>query len=141
MRKPLTSWQVMSSILKPNIKPTVEEIKTINSFFFCRYLGSNKHSVPIAGALNRIYNIPIEAQFIFAQDYSDLVDLPRFVKFINYQKEKVSPDMEKILSNIEKKYKISREHAQTYFDLMLLTDEGKQQLSIIMEMYDVGLQK
>ena len=141
MRKPLSSWQVMSSILKPNIHPTPEEIKTINSFFFCRYLGSNKHSVPIAGVLNRIYNIPIEAQFKFAQDYSDLVGLPRLVKFINYQKEKTSPDIEKLLTNLERKYNITREHPMQYFEMMRQTQDGQEQLGEIMEMYDTGIQK
>ena len=71
MRKPLSSWQVMMSIFKPNVTPTPEEIKELNSFFFCRLLGNNKHSVPISAVLNKNHHIPTDVQFKFAQDYSD----------------------------------------------------------------------
>ncbi len=137
----MNSYQAMTSILKPNIKPSDEEIKSINSFFFARWMSNNKHTVPIASVINTFYNIPIKSQFKFAQDYSDLVGLPGKVKFIGFDKEKISDEMEKLLSNIERKYKVSRTSAQEYFDLMLLTDEGKLELDKLFTLYDTGLQK
>jgi hypothetical protein len=137
----LSEWQTMMSIFKPQVEPTSEEIDKINSFFFCRLLGNNKHSVPIAFAINANYNIPVKTQFRFAQDYSDNMQLPRLVKFINFQKDKISPDIEKILTNLERKYKITREQSQQYFDLMRATPEGQEQLGAIMEMYTEGIRK
>ena len=137
-KKMMSSWQVMSSILKPNLKPTKEEICTLNSFFFCRYLSSNRHSVPIADHINRYYNIPVEAQYRFAKDYSDLVNLPRLVKFINVQNKKLDKNYEKILENIERKYKVSRTKSEEYFNMMVATEEGQEKLDEIMEMYQEG---
>ena len=136
----LNSWQIMSSIFKPNIKPTEDEIKSINSFFFCRYLGANKHCLPIAAVINRNYNIPIETQYQFAKDYSDLVGLSRLVKFISYQKEKTPPELEQLLSNLERKYNITRGHAFQYFEIMRQTKEGQNKLNEIMDMYNEGIQ-
>ena len=137
-KKPMSSWQVMSSILKPNLKPTKEEICTLNSFFFCRYLASNRHSVPIADNINRNYNIPISTQYIFAKDYSDLVNLPSLVKFINVQNKKLDKNYEKILENIERLYTISRAKSEEYFNLMVATEEGQSKLDEIMEIYQEG---
>ncbi len=137
----LNPYQAMTSILKPKTIPTKEEIESINSFFFCRWLSNNPHTTPIAVVLNRYYNMPVASQFKFSQDYSDLVGLPGKVKFIGFDKEKIAPEMEKLLSNIERKYKTSRTTAEDYFKIMVLTDEGKEELDKLMTMYDTGIQK
>jgi len=134
-RKQLSSWDVMSSILKPQVTPNKEEIQSLNSFFFCRYLSSNKHSVPIAAVINRYYHIPKEVQFQFAQDYSDLVGLPRLVKFINYRAPKISKEQEAIYTNLSKRYKISRTKAEEYFNLLVQTQEGQETLTETMLMF------
>ena len=132
----LTPYQVQASILNPKIKPTKEQQQTINSFFFTRWLSANRFTVPIAGVINRFYNIPVEIQFRFAQDYSDLVGLPGKVKFIGIPKEKKHEDYQKLLNNIMKYYKINENHAEEYFKL--LPDHERDRM---FKMYDVGLQK
>jgi len=139
-RKKLSSWDVMSSILKPKVNPNKEEIQSLNSFFFCRYLISNKHSVPIAAVINRYHHIPLDVQFRFAQDYSDLVNLPSYVKFINYRPQKTPKEMEVILKNLERRYKVSRQTAEMYFETAVKTPEGQKMLSETMEMYIEGIQ-
>jgi len=133
MRKELSGWQVMSSVFKPNIKPSPEEIEKINSFFFCRYLGSNKHSVPIAANINKNYNLPIAIQYRFAKDYSDLVNLPLKVKFIQFKNQKKDALVEEVLTLLETSYKISRSQAEDYFQMLLKTAEGQKQLDEMME--------
>jgi len=134
--KPLTTWQVMSSIFKPQIKPTPEEIEKINSFFFCRYLSKNPHTLPISNILNCNYNMPIKIQYKFAKDYSDLVGMANKVKFISYSKDKTSPMMEKLLTNVKRKYKVSDEIAADYISLM-----PPEECQKIYELYEEGIQK
>ena len=141
MRKELSGWQVMSSVFKPNIKPNAEEIEKINSFFFVRYMGANKHSVPIAANINKNYNLPVSIQYRFAKDYSDLVNLPLKVKFIQFKNQKKDPLMEEVLSLLETSYKISRSQAEDYFQILLKTPEGQKKLDEMMEKHQakVGL--
>jgi len=141
MKKQMSPWSVMSSIFKPNIKPTPEEIKSINSFFFCRYLASNKHSVPIASVINKYHKIPIDVQYLFAKDYSNLVQLHRSVKFINYRAQKTPKELEEIYTNLEKRYKISRQTAEEYFKTLVKTPEGQECLNETMNMYKEGIQR
>jgi len=135
MRKELTSWQVMSSVFKPEIKPNKEEIAKINSFFLCSYLSNNRHSMPIASAINWRYNIPVPVQYRFAKDYSDLVGMASKIKFISFSKKKTSPEMEKLLGNISKRYNVNATQAMEYFNLM--TNDQRTEL---FTMYDHGSQ-
>ena len=135
MRKELTSWQVMSSVFKPEIKPNKEEIAKINSFFLCSYLSNNRHTMPIASAINLWYNMPVPVQYRFAKDYSDLVGMAKKIKFISFSKKKTSPEMEKLLSNISKRYNVNNTQAMEYFNLMT-----NDQRTEIFTMYDHGSQ-
>ena len=136
MRKPLTSWQVMSSIFKPELKPNKEEISQLNSFFFCSYLSNNQNSIKIAALLNLWYKIPEPVQYRFAKDYADAKLLSKKIKFISFNKQKTPPEMEKILGNISKKYKVNSAAAMEYFELM-----DNDQRNEVYEMYDHGIQK
>ena len=133
MREDSTPYQIMSSILKPQQKPTKEQTKKINTFFFCRWLSNNKLTTPIAHILNTYYNIPTEVQFRFAQDYSDLENLPGKIKFIGNSKEKHPKEMEKLLNNIKRRYKVNDQQALEYFNLM--NNEERDRLYC---MYDEG---
>ena len=130
-KKGLTSWQVMSSVFKPEIKPTEEEIASLNSFFFCSYLSNNPHSMPIASAINWRYNIPVPVQYRFAKDYSDMVGMAKKIRFISFSKQKTSPEMAKLIDNISKKYQVNNETAMEYFNLM--TDDQRTELYTLYE--------
>ena len=136
MRKPLSSWAVMSSVFKLNVHPNEEEIKGINSFFFARYLAANQHTLPIAVLLNKWYNIPVPVQYRFAKDYSDQVGMANKVKFISFSKDKLSPDMIKLLDNTKRRYKINHDNAMEY--LKLMTPSQREEM---FELYDEGIQK
>ena len=130
------NYQVMTSILKPNQVPSPEQIAKINSFFFCRWLSNNRFTVPIACTLNKYYNMPINMQFRFAQDYSDLTGMAEQVKFIGFVKDQIPKDLEKLLHNIKRFYKISDTTAMDYFKVMDNPTRDK-----FMEMYNEGLLK
>jgi len=134
-RKPLSSWAVMSSVFK-NVKPTESEIANINSFFFARYLSNNIHTLPIAVLLNKWYNLPVPMQYRFAKDYSDLVGMAHKVKFISTPRDKKSPDLEQLINNTKRKYKVSHDIAIDY--LKLMTSPQRKE---IFELYDEGIQK
>ena len=131
-----TPYAVMTSILKKNENPTKEQAQTLNTFFFVRWLSNNRFTTPIAHVLNTYYNIPPEVQLRFADDYAELTGLRNKVKFIGFNKEKVSPEMKKILENISRKYKVSETTAQEYFDLMDNAERDR-----LYTMYDEGIQK
>ena len=134
--KGLTSWQVMSSLFKPEIKPNTEEIAGINSFFLCSYLSNNKHSMPIASALNLWYNIPVPVQYRFAKDYSDMVGMAKKIKIISFSKKKLPEEMVKIIDNISKIYNINNQTAMEYFNLMSDDERNK-----MYNFYEHGIQK
>ena len=127
----LSTWQVMSSVFKPEINPSPADIDKINSFFFCRYLSNNKFTLPIANTLNIHYNLPVDQQYRFARVYSELTGMPGKVKFISFSKDKTHPMMEKVLSNIERRWNVNRTQALQYFEVM--TDEQKDEM---FEYYD-----
>jgi len=133
MKKPLSGYQSMTSILKPNVKPNSEEIQSINSYFFCSWLSNNRNTIPISAVLNRYYNAPISAQFKFANDYSELSGMANRVKFIGFDTKKDHPDLEKLLGNISRFYNTSKERSMEYFQMM---DEPTAQK--FFTMYDTG---
>ena len=130
------NYQVMTSILKPSQVPSPEQIGKIGSFFFCRWLSNNRHTTPIAATINRYYNAPIEMQFLFAQDYSDLTGMAQRVKFIGFVKDTLPKDLEKLLDNIKRYHKVSDTTAMDYFKVMDNDTRDK-----FMEMYDEGILK
>jgi hypothetical protein len=130
----MTPYQTQASILKP-FMPKKEEIEKINTFFFCRWLSNNRFTVPIAGILNKYYNIPIYVQYIFANDYVELVQMRNKVKFIGIQKEYRSVN-EDILKNIKRYYKINDEEAQEYCKLM-----NEKEKNRFLNMYNEGMIK
>ena len=134
MKKPMNSFQAMTSLLKTT-EPTLDEKKSINSFFMCRWLGNNINTLPIANMLNIYYGIPIEVQYRFAKDIIKTREISKKVKFINFSKDKMDQKLQKLLDNISRKYNVSAQEAQEYFKLMNndernrlyhLYDEGKK---------------
>jgi hypothetical protein len=106
-----SSFQIMTSVLKP-YNPTLEEKKTINGFFFCRFLSNNALSIHLANAFNRYYKeIPINIQYDIAK-----MLFSKKIKFIQFPKKESEDN--KIIENISRYYKISIETATGYFQLM-----------------------
>lgn len=135
MAKAKTPYNIMTSILKET-NPTKEELQNINTFFFARWLSNNRYTMPISSVLNTYYNIPPEVQYRFANDYVELTNMRKKVKFIGLQKEKVHPDMQKLLDNIKRRYKVNEVQAVEYFNLMDENERNK-----MYSLYDTGLQK
>jgi len=113
MSKPLTSYQVMTSVLKPKIKPSEEEIKRINQFFFCRFLSSDKRSVQIASFFNVYYKeLPIVIQYNIAKQA-----ISGRISWINFSgKEKAITD--KVTLNLSRFYNLSINDAIEYEKLL-----------------------
>lgn len=131
-----TPYQIMTSILKKHKNPTKEQAKKINSFFFCRWLSNNRHTTPISCILNRYYDIPNDVQLMFANDYIELTGLRNKVSFIGVNKEKMHPDLQKLLNNIKRYYKINDQQAEEYFKLMDNNERNR-----LFNMYNEGIQK
>ncbi len=136
MTKPKTKspYIIMTSILK-EANPSKEELQNINTFFFTRWLSNNRYTMPIAFELNLHYNIPPEVQYLFANDYVELTNMRKKVKFIGQQKEKMHPDLQKLLDNISRRYNINENSAYDYLKLM---DEDERIKTY--NMYEEGVQ-
>ncbi len=130
-----TPWKVQASILN-NKRPSLEQAKTWNSFFATRWLSYNRFSTPIAGVLNRYYNIPPEVQYIFANDYVVLTGMKNKVSFISTPKDKRHPDYQKVLDNIQRRYKVNEVQSIEYFNLM---DDNER--TRMYGLYSVGVMK
>ncbi len=128
----LTPFKVMTSLLNNDI-PTEAEKETMNSFFLCRWLSNNKHTLQMANIINIYYNVPIKIQYKFCEDYIFLTSMKNKVKFISFSKETQNKDYQKLLENIQKKYNVNEIQAQEYFGLMDNNTRDK-----IYNMYDVG---
>ena len=133
MRTPLTPFKVMTSLLN-NTTPTSDEIGTMNSFFACRWLSNNKHTLPMANTINRHYNIPVNVQYKFYEDYIYLTNMKNDVKFISFSKDKQDKNFIKLMENIQRKYNIGVDQAQIYYNLM--TNEQKNE---IYNLYNEGI--
>ena len=129
-----TPWKIQASILNNKV-PSLEQAKKINTFFFTRWLSFNRFSTPIAGILNRYYNIPPETQYIFANDYVELTNMKNKVKFISTPKDKRHPDYQKVLDNIQRRYKVNEVQSIEYFNLM---DDPER--TRLYSLYDTGKQ-
>jgi hypothetical protein len=130
-----TPWKIQSSILNLEL-PSKAQAASINGWFFSRWLSGNRHTIPIAAILNRYYNMPPEICYVFANDYAELTDMRNKVSFIAVTKEKRDSTYQKLLDNIQRRYKISEEQSEEYF-LLMSDDERDRMFSL----YDCGLQK
>ncbi len=130
-----TAWKVQSSVLQDQM-PSYEQAGGMNSFFFARWLSNNPVSLPIAAVINRDYQVPEAVQYLFANDYIELTNMRKKVKFISFGKDKKHPDYQKILDNISRYYNISEPQAVEYFNLM-----DDNQRDRLMAMYLEGLMK
>jgi len=102
----------MTSILN-SYNPTLEEKKTINSFFLCRWLSNSPKAIYISNIINRFYKeIPVPIQYDFAKDTLSKDG----VKYIKYSKKDKEP--EKAILNICKYYNVSIITANSYYELM-----------------------
>jgi len=131
-RAKLSPFKVMTSLLNET-KPTPEEIETLNSFFLCRWFSNNPHTVAMGNMINLYYNMPLNIQYKFCEDYIELTNMKNKVKFINASKDKQNKDFEKLMENIQKKYKVNEITALEYFELMDNDERNK-----IYNMYDHG---
>ena len=80
------------------------------SFMFCRWLSGNKNLIPYANLINYYYReIPDEAQYELIQS---IKNKPKFIKYIKYKLQ------EDNLDDIMKKYKINKQIAQEYYNIL-----------------------
>ena len=107
----MTSYQVMTSVLKNNVNPTPEDIEKLNQFFFVRWLSSDARSLGIANFLNRFYKeIPTKNQYYLTKQV-----LSGRIKWINAPKKVL--DNGKVIDNICRFYKINEEAAIEYYNM------------------------
>ena len=112
--KELTSYQVMTSILNPNVNPTEHEINKINEFFLGRYLSSDLRSINISNFHNRYYKVlPISVFYKISKSI-----LSGKVSWINMPKKSATED--KAIINIARFYRITLEDAIEYANLMTI---------------------
>ena len=108
---PKSSYQVMTSVLS-NYQPTLEEKRSVSSFFLCRYLSNNPMAIHIGNAFNRYHNlIPVETQYDIAKSL-----LKGKIKFIQFPKKPKNEDI--TIKNICRFYKVNIDTAHTYFNFM-----------------------
>lgn len=120
-----TAYNVMKSAVDRKIKPTLEEIKKINSFFLVRYISNDPASIYIANALNCNFKIPIESQYKFI--LNSTLDK---VAFINYpKKERLVKD--KDMRIITKHFSINESVAKDYIKIL-----GPEKVDEILNKYD-----
>jgi hypothetical protein len=101
----------MISILN-DYKPTKEEKKKINPFFFIRWLSNSSLGIHIAAVFNRYYKeIPIEVQYDLSKQL-----LKGKIKYIQVPKK--PEDESEVIQNISRFYKVSLNIAKEYFDIM-----------------------
>ncbi len=79
--------------------------------------------------------MPVTAQFQFADDYASLTKMANKVKFIGFDKKVNNPEMEKLLGNIQRYYKLNEQQAMEYFEMMDDTQRDR-----FYNMYEEGLQ-
>jgi hypothetical protein len=130
-----TSYKIQQSILNDQ-EPSEAQVQTINSFFYARWLSGNKNTVFVSAIINRYYNIPIRAQYIFARDHIILSGLKNKIRFIGYPGDpKLDKDYQKCLSNIQRFYKVNPTISVEYFGLMDNTQRDR-----FYNMYDGGVE-
>jgi len=106
-----STYQIMTSILN-NYNPTNDEKLSINSFFMVRWLSNNNKAIHIGNVFNRFYKeMPLSVQYNVAKQL-----LKGKIKFIQFPKKEKNIDV--IIINISKFYKINLEKAHDYYDLM-----------------------
>lgn len=130
----MTPFKVMTSLLN-NSQPTEKEILTLNSFFMCRWLSNDPNTLPMGNIVNMNYNMPLTIQYKFCEDYIAIKNLKEKVSFIKSTKDKQNKDFQKLMDNIQKKYKINEIIAQDYYNLMDNDEKNK-----IYNMYNEGRQ-
>ena len=120
-----TPYSVMKSAVNKTFIPSIEEIKSINSFFLVRYVSNDPSTIYIANILNcNAKVIPIEAQYKFIRNST-----MEKVAFVNYpKKEKLISD--KDLKLIMQYYKCNESVAKDYVRVL-----GVQRTQEIVDKY------
>lgn len=82
----------------------------LNSFMFCRYLGSNPQTLQMANTINILYKtIPEKSQYDFIRY---IPKKPKFIRFIGASKEQDD------LKSIMEKYKVNSDAAKEYKQIL-----------------------
>ena len=130
-------FKTMTALLQ-NKYPSQEKIKKIPSFIMLRWLSNNPYTVIPANMMNINYNIPIENQFRFLDDYFTLTKIKQKVRFIKYNK-KEDKQLE-IIENIKKYYNVNNETATNYYSILTKskTPESLKEIQRFQDMYKEG---
>ena len=108
-----TPYSIMKSAVDKSFEPSIEEMKSVNSFFLTRYISNDPSTIYIANILNcNARNIPVDAQYKFIRNST-----MEKVAFINYpKKDKLITD--KDLKLIIEYYKCSEIVAKEYVKIL-----------------------
>lgn len=124
-------FQTLTGVLDPKKNPSVEEIKKIPSFIFCRWLSGHRATIGAANMFNLYNDIPIENQYKMIK-----VAFGGKIKYIPYPKN-VTINSVKSTEFISTHFNISYEKAQEYLEFL-----SKEELKYIVQMYtDLELKK
>jgi len=97
-----------------------EESKELNSFLMLRYFSGNINTSIPANLMN-MYQVPVVNQYKFLNSYFNLAKIkPKFIKFY-----KINEPTEEVIENIARYYKINKEIAKEYYQLMPEPDRNR----------------
>lgn len=105
-----TSFAIMASSIKKDFIPTRDELKTINSFMFCRWLSNSPVGIEIANYLNNAIDIPIEVQYHFVRSTM------HNVRYIAYPKK--TDENNKDIEVLATHYKCNYLQAKQYYKIL-----------------------
>ena len=108
-------FKTMGKLLQ-NAYPEKEDINKIQSFVLVKWLSNNRYTVIPANQININYDMPIQNQYRFLDDYFKLTGIKNKIRFIRYNKNTSTEN--KIINNISLYYNINKSSAEKYYSLM-----------------------
>lgn len=118
-------FPTMWSALDKNKTPSENDFKKIQSFMFCKWLSGDPRTINTANIINQYYDIPIKNQYYLVKN--QFAGKIRNIKYIKSEKDEID---EKIISILEKYYKISTEKAKDYLNYI-----SKDELEFLKNLY------
>jgi hypothetical protein len=107
-----TPWQIMTTSVNKKFIPTDDEIKTVPSFMFTKWLSNDVFGALVANVINVYSHIPIGSQYRLVSALTK-----GKVKYIQYTKPEVTFSEEDI-SLIQTHYKCNRLQSIDYLEML-----------------------
>lgn len=112
-----TPYAVMNSAINKKFIPTLDEIKTVNSFMLCRTISNHPLGVEVANFINNAYDIPIEVQYWFVRSTLNKVN------YISYPKKQANND--KDIEIIAEHFECNYMQAKQYYKMLPEDERNK----------------